>query len=230
MAPPATPHPSSTPPPTPPPSAPSPTPPRQYDSTRRQAAALANRRAILDACRELLFRDGYLATTIRAVADHAGLSPETVYKAFGSKPRMMKALWDVTLAGDDSPLAIGERPEIQAIAATADPRAKLAKYAAFVSAVQERLAALFTLLTQSDPEVAQLLDATEQERLIGVTAFVTHLAHEGMLRASADQGVAADACWALTSPHLFIQLTATRRWEIDTYKHWLAEVLTATLL
>ena len=214
----------------PPLSPPPPTSPRQYDSSRRRAAALTNRRAILDACRELLFRDGYQATTIRAVADQAGLSPETVYKAFGNKPRMMKALWDITLAGDDSTLTIAERPEIQAIAATADPHAKLVKYAAFVSGVQERLAALFTLLAQSDPEVAQLLDATEQERLIGVTAFVAHLAHEGMLRTGADQGIVADACWVLTSPHLFIQLTAARRWEVDTYRHWLTDVLTATLL
>ncbi|MCX4812126.1 TetR/AcrR family transcriptional regulator [Streptomyces sp. NBC_01239] len=36
---------------------------------------------MLAACRELLFQDGYHATTVRAVAGRAGVSPETVYKA-----------------------------------------------------------------------------------------------------------------------------------------------------
>jgi AcrR family transcriptional regulator len=214
----------------PPASPPSPTPPRQYDSTRRQAAALANRRAILDACRELLFRDGYQATTIRAVADQAGLSPETVYKAFGNKPQMLKALWDITLAGDDAPLSMAERPEIQTVLATPDPHAKLAVYAAFVSGIHERLAALFTLLTGADPEVAQLLDTAEQERLTGVTAFIGLLARDGVLRPGADQRTAADACWVLTSPHLFIKLTAERHWDVGAYRRWLADMLTATFL
>jgi AcrR family transcriptional regulator len=203
---------------------------RTYDSSRRQAAAQANRRAILEACRELLFRDGYQATTVRAVADQAGLSPETLYKAFGSKPQMMKALWDITLAGDDDPLTMAERPEIRTVLGTPDPQVKLELYAAFVSGVHERIAALFTLLTGSDPEVAQLLATAEQERLTGVSAFVAHLADVGMLRTGADQNAVADAFWVLTSPDLFVKLTADRRWSIGAYRRWLADTLTAALL
>jgi AcrR family transcriptional regulator len=204
--------------------------PRPYDSSRRRAAAQANRRAILEACRDLLLRDGYQATTIRAVADRANLSPETVYKAFGSKPQMMKALWDITLAGDDDSLTMAERPELRTVLSTPDPHLKLKLYAAFVSGVHERLATLFTLVTGADPEVAQLLATTEQERLTGVSAFVAHLADEGILRTGADQSATADACWALTSPHLFIQLTAVRQWNVGAYRQWLTDMLTATLL
>jgi AcrR family transcriptional regulator len=204
--------------------------PRSYDSSRRRAAAQANRGAILEACRELLGRDGYQATTIRAVAQHANLSPETIYKAFGSKPQMMKALWDVTMAGDDGPQTMAERPELRTVLATPDPHVKLALYAGFVSGAHERLAALFTLLTGADPELAQLLATTEQERLTGVSAFVAHLADTGALRAGADQSAAADACWVLTSPHLFVQLTADRKWTLDSYRQWLTVMLTATLL
>jgi AcrR family transcriptional regulator len=175
-------------------------------------------------------RDGYQATTIRAVADRANLSPETVYKAFGSKPQMMKELWDITLAGDDDPLTMAERPELRTVISTPDPHLKLTLYAAFVSGVHDRVATLFTLLTGADPEVGQLLAATEQERLTGVSAFIAHLADEGLLRAGADQSATADACWALTSPHLFIQLTAIRQWSAGAYRQWLTDTLTATLL
>ncbi|MFJ8845679.1 TetR/AcrR family transcriptional regulator [Streptomyces cyaneofuscatus] len=206
------------------------TPRRPYDSGRRQQAARRNRAAVLAACRELLFSDGYQATTIRAVAERAGVSPETVYKAFGGKPGLVKALWDTTLAGDDEPLAMAERPQLRAVWETRDVHAKLRLYAAFVRGVHERLAALFALLSQAGPDVGQVLGLSEEERLTGVTAFVAHLADAGVLPAGADTVRLADACWALTGPHLFTQLTAGRGWSADGYEGWLADMLAAALL
>lgn len=206
------------------------TPRRPYDSGRRQQAARRNRAAVLAACRELLFRDGYQATTVRAVAERAGVSPETVYKAFGGKPGLVKALWDVTLAGDDEPLAMAERPQLQAVWETRDAHTKLRLYAAFVRGVHERLAALVTLLAQAGPEVGQVLALSEEERMTGVTAFVAHLTDTGVLPPGADTARLADSCWALTGPHLFTQLTTGRGWDADAYEDWLAGMLASALL
>jgi AcrR family transcriptional regulator len=203
---------------------------RSYDARRRQDAARRNRTAILDACHDLLVRDGYQSTTIRAVAEQAGVSPETVYKAFGGKPGLVKALWDVTLAGDDEPLTMAERPALREVWRTRDPHTKLRLYAAFVRGVHERLAFLFTLLTQAGPEVAQVLADSEAERLTGLTAFVAHLNDQGALRPGVGTALAADACWALTGPQLFTQLTIGRSWHPGTYQDWLAGILAATLL
>ncbi|MCW2876183.1 MAG: putative TetR-family transcriptional regulator [Sphaerisporangium sp.] len=203
---------------------------RPYDSRGRQDAARRNRAAVLTACRDLLFLDGYRSTTIRSVADRAGVSPETVYKAFGNKPGLLKALWDVTLAGDDEPLTMAERPALHEVWRTRDPQTKLRLYAGFVHGVHDRLAALFAVLTQAGPEVAQVLTTSEEERLTGVAAFVAHLAHEGILRPDTDQVRTTDACWALTGPHLFTELIIGRGWDADTYQQWLADMLAATLL
>ena len=202
---------------------------RPYDSRQRKEAAQRNRAAVLAACRDMLFSHGYQATTIRAVADRAGVSPETVYKAFGSKPGLMKALWDVTLAGDDEPLSMAERPALQEVWSTRDPHTKLRLYAAFVHGVHDRLAPLFALLTQAGPEVAEVLATSEAERLTGVTAFVSHLADQGVLEPGADHERCADACWTLTGPHLFTELIAGRGWNADTYQQWLTDMLAATL-
>ena len=78
---------------------------RAYDATGRRAVAARHRQAVLTACHELLLTGGYQATTIRAVAERAGVSAELVYKAFGSKPGLMKAVYDTVLAGDDDPCA-----------------------------------------------------------------------------------------------------------------------------
>ncbi|MFF5289342.1 TetR/AcrR family transcriptional regulator [Paractinoplanes globisporus] len=202
---------------------------RAYNSERRREAARRNRAAMLSACRELLFQDGFHATTVRAVAERAGVSPETVYKSFGGKPGMVKALWDITLAGDDEPVPMGDRPQTREILLTAAPGAKLRLYAAFVRGINERIAALFALLTQAGPEVVEVLEIAERERLTGVTAFVAHLGEAGLLGPEADTARVADALWALAGPQLYTQLTAGRGWSAGAYEEWLASTLVATL-
>ena len=45
---------------------------RPYDASSRRESAARNRAAVLAACRELLFRDGYHRMTVRSVAGQAG--------------------------------------------------------------------------------------------------------------------------------------------------------------
>ena len=65
---------------------------RPYDASGRRAAARDRRLAVLTAARELMLRDGYAATTVAAVADAAGVSAQTVFKTFGGKPGVVRAL------------------------------------------------------------------------------------------------------------------------------------------
>lgn len=206
------------------------TPRRSYNSERRREAADRNRAAVLAACRELLFRDGYHATTVRAVAERGGVSAETVYKTFGGKSGMVKALWDVTLAGDDEPMAMADRPQAQEFLRTTDLSAKLRLYAAFVRGIHERIAPLFTLLAKAGPDVGEVLETGERERLTGVTAFVSHLEETGVLAPGTDPAYLTDAVWALAGPQLYTQFTEGRGWSSDTYEQWLAATLTAMLV
>jgi len=204
--------------------------PRPYDATSRRENAARNRAAVLEACRELLFRDGYHRMTVRSVAGRAGVSPETIYKTFGGKPGLMKALWDVTLAGDDQPVPIADRPQMQEVRLATDPADKLRRWAGFVTGANQRLAPLYGLLAEAGPEVTQMLATTQQERLTGVRALVTHLADTGLLAAGRDPDLAADACWALTGPRLYLDLTTRRGWPPGQYQDWLIRMLTANLL
>jgi AcrR family transcriptional regulator len=203
---------------------------RPYDATSRRESAARNRAAVLEASRELLFRDGYHHMTVRSVAEQAGVSPETVYKAFGGKPGLMKALWDVTLAGDDEPVPIADRPQMLEVQSTKEPAEKLRLWIAFVTAANQRLAPLYGLLAQAGPEVTQVLATTGQERLAGVRALVTHLADTGLLAPGCDPATAADGCWALTGPRLFLDLTTDRGWQPDQYEDWLTRMLAANLI
>ena len=204
--------------------------PRPYDAGSRREGAARNRAAVLAACRELLFRDGYHRMTVRSVAAQAGVSPETVYKAFGGKAGLVKALWDVTLAGDDQPVPIADRPQMREVQSAVGLAEKLHRWAGFVSGANQRLAPLYDLLAQAGPDVVEVLAATGRERLTGVRALVAHLAGAGLLAPGCDPAAAADACWALTGPRLFLDLTASRGWQPAQYEDWLTRMLAANLL
>ena len=75
-----------------------------------------------------------------------------------------------------------------------------------------------------------MLATTQQERLAGVRALVAHLADSGLLAAGRDPATTADACWALTGPRLFLDLTTDRGWQPGLYEDWLTRMLTANLL
>src|SRR5689334_20414086 len=73
--------------------------PRRYDASRRREQAERTRDAVLTAARRLLLEDGYAATTVARIADEAGTSVDTVYKAFGGKSGVVRTLWEQALAG-----------------------------------------------------------------------------------------------------------------------------------
>ncbi|MBF9067108.1 TetR/AcrR family transcriptional regulator [Streptacidiphilus fuscans] len=203
---------------------------KPYDSTRRTAAARRTRTAVVRAFGELLVADGFKAATIRAVAERAGVSAETVYKTFGGKQGLIKALWDITLAGDDEPVAMLDREQARAVLAADEPATKLWLFAGNVRAIHERVTPLATLLAQAGPEGAAVLATGEQERRVSVRVLVDHLADLGALRPDVDAAHGADACWALTTTAVFAKLTTEADWDGAAYQRWLADMLSATLL
>jgi AcrR family transcriptional regulator len=101
-------------------------PPR--DAARAEQVR-ATRQRVLGAARDLFLRRGYTGATIEAIAQRAAVSPQTVYNVVGGKAALLKAVYDVALAGDDEPVAVGDRPAFADIAAAPDARSALALYA-----------------------------------------------------------------------------------------------------
>ena len=99
------------------------------------------------------------------------MSAETVQKGFGTKAALAKAVYDVTLVGDDEPVPLRERPEFVAIRAEADPDRKLAAYAAIGRALWERLGPLLAVLMQGaqagEPDLVAFVATIRRESYIG---------------------------------------------------------------
>ena len=69
-----------------------------------QARTRFARAAVIDAARTLFVERGYGATTIEAISALSDVPPATVYRLFSSKRGILKALVDVSIAGDDDPV------------------------------------------------------------------------------------------------------------------------------
>src|ERR1700734_2931536 len=83
--------------------------PRGYRSPRREMQARRARARIIAAATQRFLAHGYAGTTMRAVAQDAGVSLPTVELAFRTKARLLKAVIDVAIAGDDEQVTMLDR-------------------------------------------------------------------------------------------------------------------------
>jgi AcrR family transcriptional regulator len=206
---------------------------RRYDSTRRQEQARLTRRAILEAARRLFLEGGYAGTTVAAVADAAGVSVETVYKAFGNKAGLVKGVFDVAIVGDDEPIPMLQRELVKRIEAEPDPRRKLLMYGEHLAEAGPRAGALQLLVRSaavSHPDAASVWEQMVTERLVGMTEFARHLHEGGYLRPEVTLAEARDVLWTYNSVELYELLVVQRGWEPERYGRWIAEALIAALL
>jgi AcrR family transcriptional regulator len=208
-------------------------PRRHYDSTGRREQARRSRWTVLETARRMFLEGGYAATTVGAIATQAGVSVETVYKAFGNKPGLLKAVFDVAVVGDDEPVPMLERDLVRRIENEPDPRQKLLMYGAHLTQSAPRSVPVQLLIraaAASEPGVSEIWDEMAEERLIGMTQFARHLHEGGHLRAGVSVEEARDILWTYNSAELFDLLVLQRDWPPEKYGRWIAEALIGALL
>jgi AcrR family transcriptional regulator len=209
-------------------------PERAYRSPLRAEQARQTQRRILDAAYGLLLEQGYTATTMAGVAAAAGVSTQTVYKAFGTKPALVKRVYDVTLVGDDEPVPLLDRPEVRALRTETDPRRLLMGYAAVGRGLVERLGPLLRVLLAGaragDPDLRELVATVNGERLAGATGIVARVREIGPLRAGVSPERARDAVWMLNSVEVWSLLVEQRGWTGAEYAEWVGRAMADAVL
>jgi AcrR family transcriptional regulator len=206
---------------------------RRYISPLRRDAAARTRQAVLDAARELFIAQGYATSTIEEIAGRAGVSKPTVFAAAGSKQAILKQLRDISLAGDDEPVPVAQRPWYREALAEPDPRRALRLYARNATAIHRRSADVHEVLraaATSDKDLHDLWRASEDERRGGATIVVDALLQKSRLKAGLDRAAAIDIVWVLTASDIFWRLVRTRRWSDAQFESWLGDTLGEQLL
>lgn len=208
-------------------------PKRKYNSTRRQAQARETRRQILETARSLFVELGYAGTTIEAIAQGAGVAPETIFASFGNKRTLLAKLLDISVGGDDQAIPLLQRSGPQAVLQESDPQQQMQLFAADISGILARVAPVFAVMrvaAKTEPEIAELLSGILEERLGNMAQFVQSMASHGGLREDLDDTQAAETVWTLTSPEVYNLFTVDRGWSQEQYGRWLADALVRLLL
>jgi AcrR family transcriptional regulator len=206
-------------------------PKRPYNSTRRQVQAHQTRQQIADAALALFIQRGYAGATIEAIAQEAGVAPETVYATFGSKWKILSHLRDLAVGGDEQPIPLLERPDPRAVLQETDQRKQLRMFAPGITSIVERVWPIFDIMrvaAKTEPEIDDLFQDMLKARWHNLHVLAQRIAANGPLRMDVEQ--AADTIWMLTSPDMFRLMTVDNGWTKEHYIEWLAESLIRLLL
>jgi AcrR family transcriptional regulator len=204
---------------------------RRYDSTGRQAQARRTREEVLDAAERQFLASGYAATTVAAIAASAGVSVETIYKSFGGKSGLVRALYDRGLGGR-GPVPAYQRSDDMRSTET-EPATIMRKWSVLtteVASVVTPIRLLMRSAAATDPDMAELLEESDAERLVRMRHHADFLASHGYLRDGVTVEEATDVLWTCSSVEIYELLVVQRGWSPDRFAGFLADFMISSLL
>jgi AcrR family transcriptional regulator len=203
-------------------------PPGQKFSLRQAQTALTEQR-ILAAATELFLADGYLATTLEAVAKRAQVGARTVYVRFGTKAALFKRVVDVAIVGDTEPVDVLGRDWMQ-LALTAPTAAeRIAAGAAAGRQIMERTGALFAVARQAaavEPAIEGFWQQGRERSRYAQQVFWTRMAEDGLLDRAADLAWLIDTAAVICAAETYLLITKMIGGDLDAYQSWVEAVLT----
>src|SRR3954451_7312018 len=133
---------------------------------RGQQLAQASRREILEAAHRLFLQQGYVATSIPAIAAEAGVAVQTIYNTVGSKRDVLGGVIELAVRGSHYPATpsetVGER-----IRAASEPGLIVELLVDWLAEAHGRSAAIYVAIREAaavDAEAAELEQALADER------------------------------------------------------------------
>jgi AcrR family transcriptional regulator len=204
---------------------------RSYDASRRRAQAAHTQSRILDVARRQLLEHGYAGTTVARIAAEANSSVETVYKAFGGKSGLVRALWERGLDGRRA-MPAPERSDLMSSTAT-DPEHVLRGWGQLATEVAPEVAPVMLLVrgaAATDPDMAALLTEAEAQRRTRMRHNARLLQQRGWLRPGTSLARATDILWTYSSSELYELLVLRSGWPVEKYGAFIGDALIAALL
>ncbi|MEU1199153.1 helix-turn-helix domain-containing protein [Streptomyces sp. NPDC005813] len=199
------------------------------DKTDLRAARVAEtEEKILRAATDLFVRQGYTATTLAQVAEHAHVGARTVYVRFGTKAALLKRAVDVAFAGDTAPVDVGGRPW-SVLSRTAPTAAE--RIAALVSGARqmmERVGDILSVALQAaavEPELAAAAHAGRLATRENLRLFWTRMASDGLLEPGRDLDWLTDTSTVLIHAETYLLARDMIGWDSVGHAEWLSTTL-----
>ncbi len=200
---------------------------RAYRSDLRAQQAELTRSAIAAAARAAFLERGWSGTSIRKVAEAAGVSEATVYSVYGSKAGLAGSLIDSVDAQADVARILGELD-----AAKGDPAAQLAAFIGFDRRLFERGGDVIRLLVEAGRNQPELAAVAAEGRGRGESnrrrVFSTW--PKRVWRKGVDVERAIDVYQVMVHIGSYDEAVEQRGWSPDEVETWWRSSLTELLL
>ena len=204
---------------------------RRYDSSGRKDQARRTRELLMATAERQFLEAGYAATTVAAIAAEAGVSVETIYKAFGGKSGLVRAIYDRGLLGAGGGAAYERSDQMRE--RETDPRVLMRKWGELTTEVASVITPIRLLIraaAATDPEMATLLADSDAERLTRMQHHSRFLAERGYLRDGVTVARAADVLWTCSSAEFYELLVLNRGWSPSEFARFVADFMIDALL
>lgn len=204
---------------------------RRYDSTVRRERARRSRERIIAAAERRYLTEGYASTTVASIAEDADVSVDTIYKSFGGKRGLVRAVYRRALEGEGHIPAEERSDRLQE--RERDPQKIIESWGRFLTEIAPRTTPIFLLVraaAATDPELEALLAEIDADRLHRMTDNARRLRAAGHLRRGVSVARAADILWTYSSPELYDLLVLRRRMSLAQYSQFAADAMAAALL
>lgn len=180
---------------------------------------------------QLFVDHGYAGTTIAAVAELAGVSPETVYLTFSGKRGLLEGVIETAIAGADDSAATDEAfwADVAQLPEAAQRLQRMVEYSCAILARTRPIHAVIRGAADKEPFAAALGKRLLHDRLTAQTERIRRYLGDDLRQALMVSEAGQRYC-ALASPELYQTLTVEFGWGADHHREWLAELLTAELL
>ena len=199
---------------------------KPYHSPRRAEQAIATRRAVLDAARELFIEQGYAVTTVADIARRARVAVDTVYAAVGRKPALLREVLESAISGSDQAVPAEQRDYVARIRAARGALEKIETYVVALLEIQPRLAPVYLALRDAaatDPDSAATWREISERRARNMRAFAAELRATGELRTDLSDDDIADIVWSMNGPEYWTLLVSDRGWSSEQFGNHLID-------
>jgi len=193
----------------------------------RERQAQLTREEILKAARRLFAERGYSRTSVRDIAEVAGVSSQTMYDSIGSKPALVARLNDL----------IDTEAGIAAIAVDAarssDPMEVAATSAKITRSILEHCGDVIHALVTgaaAEPDLEIALSDGQRRHVEGAGRIVRMLQGLDALDESVDPEAAVDTLAAISDVRFALVLRESYGWSLDRIETWIAVTSRALLL
>jgi|GEM_PF-346859 len=206
-------------------------PPRAYNGRSRLEQAQRTRENVLEIARQAFLERGYAGTTIAAVASAAGVSVETIHKAFGGKSGLVRAIYERGLAGRGSRPATERSDAMSSSLAHGHSIARAwGRLTAEVSPMVSPILLLVRQGAAADEQLAELWRDAEAERLTRMTLNARKLAERGFLKVDLSIERAGEIMWTYTSAELYELLVVRCNWSAQQFGDFVGDALAAAVI